>query len=197
MPRGIVSCPAKMGNDDEHIGKRLTRAREAAGLCVDDVVFRTKLPRSVLLALEAEDFSVFASPLYAKSFLAQYSAFLDVDARAWLDALEPGSFGLGGAVATVVEALPSIAPMEKPSRQEVRGGWVPVLGLFALSTALVVTAVKGFEFFETKFAREHPPVVVPPPVSRPAPVRKERPVPAIVREDENLGKPPPRAIIVR
>jgi len=186
-----------MGNDDERIGKRLTRAREAAGLCVDDVVFRTKLPRSVLLALEAEDFSVFASPLYAKSFLAQYSAFLEVDAGAWLDALEPGAFGLGGSMATVVEALPAVAPMEKPARHEVRGGWIPVLGLFALSSALVVSVVKGFEFFETKFARENPPVAVPPPVSRPAPVRKERPVPAIVQEDENLGKPPPRAIIVR
>lgn len=98
---------------------------------------------------------------------------------------------------TVVEALPAIASVEKPARQETRGGWVPVLGLFALSAALVVSVVKGFEFFETKFAREHPPDVVPPPVSRPAPVRKGRPVPAIVREDENLGKPPPRAIIVR
>lgn len=36
-----------MGNDEAHIGKRLTRARETAGLCVDDVVIRTKLPRAI------------------------------------------------------------------------------------------------------------------------------------------------------
>lgn len=185
-----------MGNDDEHIGKRLSQAREAAGLSVEDVVFRTKLPRSVVLALEAEDFSVFASPLYAKSFLSQYSGFLEVDAHAWLDALEPRAFGLAGSLAPVVEAVPAHAAGEKSDRVDARGGWIPVLGLFALSAGLVVAAVKGYEFFETKFAREiRPPA--PAPSAAPHPVRKERPVPSIVQEDENLGKPPPRAIIVR
>lgn len=185
-----------MGIDDEHIGKRLTRAREATGLSVDDVVFRTKLPRSVVLALEAEDFSVFASPLYAKSFLAQYSGFLDVDARAWLDALDPRAFGFAGSLAPVVEAVPAHLPAEKKDLHESRGGWIPVLGLFALSAGLVVATVKGYEFFETKFAREIRPLA-PVPSAAPLPVRKQRPVPSIVREDENLGKPPPRAIIVR
>lgn len=184
-----------MADDHESIGKRLKQAREAGGLCIDDVVFRTKLPRTVLLALEAEDFSVFSSPLYAKSFLAQYSGYLEVDAIPWLDALEPGAFGFGGAVAPIIAAAPAGPPVEKTVRHDTRGGWIPVLGLFALSTGLVAAAVKGYEFFESKFAVETLRVVAPPATA--LPVKAEKSAPAIAQEDENLGQSPPRAIIVR
>ena len=76
----------------DQIGERLRMAREKAGLGVDDIVYRTHMPRSVVLALESADFSVFSSPVYAKSFLYQYSEFLNVDACLWLDALEPAGF---------------------------------------------------------------------------------------------------------
>lgn len=191
-----------MEEDNEQIGKRLQAAREAAGLTVDDVLFRTRLPRSVVVALEAEDFSVFASPLYAKSFLSQYSDFLGVDAQPWLDALEPGGFMPGGLLRPLVDSpLVSL----NPRGAEARGGWRPVLGLLGLSAALVFAAIKSYAFFEARFGTEaHPPAApalssAPVPVELPAvePVKPEVKMPAIVKEDDELGKPPPRAIIVR
>lgn len=191
-----------MEEDNEQIGRRLQAAREAAGLTVDDVLFRTRLPRSVVVALEAEDFSVFASPLYAKSFLSQYSGFLGVDAQPWLDALEPGGFMPGGLLRPLVDS--PLVPLN-PRGSETRGGWRPVLGLLGMSAALVFAAIKSHAFFEARFGTEaHPPPVpalssAPAPVELPAvePVKPEVKMPAIVKEDENLGKPPPRAIIVR
>ena len=56
------------------------------------------------MTLEAEDFSAFTSPVYARSFLAQYSDFLNVDAQPWLDALEPAAFIPGGVLSTVLDA---------------------------------------------------------------------------------------------
>jgi cytoskeleton protein RodZ len=186
----------------EQIGRRLKAAREAAGLTVDDVLFRTRLPRSVVVALEAEDFAVFASPLYAKSFLSQYSDFLGVDAQPWLDALEPGSFMPGGLLRPLVDA-----PLVQltPRGADTRGGWRPVLSLLGLSAALVFAAIKSYAFFEARFGAEaHPaaaPVVssAPVPVELPTvePVKPDVKMPAIVKEDEELGKPAPRAIIVR
>jgi cytoskeletal protein RodZ len=188
----------------ELIGGRLKAAREAAGLTVDDVLFRTRLPRSVVVALEAEDFSVFTSPLYAKSFLFQYSDFLGVDAQPWLDALEPGGFMPGGLLRPLVES-PVMPLATRASNGEPRGGWLPVLGLLGLSAALVFSALKSYAFFEERFGGEpHPRVErgvsaapVPAEIPRVVPMKPAEKLPAIVKEDDELGKPAPRAIIVR
>lgn len=197
--------PATIVEDDfSNIGGRLKAAREAAGLTMDDVQFRTHLPRSVMEALEAEDFSVFTSPVYAKSFLAQYSDFLKVDAQRWLDALVPGSFMPGDPLRPVVVA-PEFLAVEKMESSETRGGWLSILALLALSAALVAAAIKGYEFFEARFGGDvrHFPVKAVPAapedaaksavVPEPPPETKPR----VEKEDEEFGKPTPRAIIVR
>lgn len=192
--------PAIHVNEDfEQIGGRLKSARTASGLSVEDVVFRTHLPRSVVEALEAEDFSAFASPVYAKSFLAQYSDFLNVDAEPWLDALQPGSFVPAGALQPLLE-VPDLPAVEKSHARESRGGWFPILGLLALSAALVFAAIKIFDFFEARFAGERHPAAETMPASQspPAPPKNASlKKPVFEKEDEELGKPPPRAIIVR
>lgn len=180
----------------EQIGTKLRSAREAAGLSLDDVVFRTQLPKSILSALEAEDFSVFASPVYAKSFLSQYSGFLNVDARDWLDALEPGAFSPGGSLHFLLDAPePEVVP--EPTVPAAGGGWFAVIGLFALSVALVYGVMESYAFFEAKF--EKAPVVSETP--QPAAVEPVSatvvPKPSIQAQDEEPGNPPPRAIIVR
>ncbi len=182
----------------EQIGSKLRTARESAGLAVDDVVFRTQLPKSVVNALEAEDFAVFASPVYAKSFLAQYSEYLNVDAQAWLDALEPGAFAAGGLLNPLVDA-PAAGNVPEPPRNEASGGWLAVIGLFALTVALVYGVMAGFEFFESRFAREPAAEASTEPRQASPETRRnpEPPKPAAQAEDEELGKPPPRAIIVR
>lgn len=187
-------------DDLEHIGARLKAARQTAGLSVEDVSFRTQLPRSVLLALEGEDFSAFASPVYAKSFLAQYSDFLNVDAHPWLDAIEPGSFVAGDQLGRLVEA-PEFPLAEKSIDVERRGGGWSVLGLLALSTAMVFAAIQGYKFFEVRFADEtRPPSIDSVPAVMPIPRVSERSFgrkPGVEREDEELSNAPPRAIIVR
>jgi cytoskeletal protein RodZ len=186
--------------DNEHIGVSLKSAREAAGLTVEDVRFRTQLPPTVVLALEAEDFSSFASPVYAKSFLAQYSTFLNVDAQPWLEALEPGAFTSGAALQSLLDA-PEPSPHAEPESSPAAGGggWFSVLGLLALSAALVFAVIKSHEFFEARFGGDPPPQNEDFPSSSverwPATPPDTRP--GVVREDDELGKPPPRAIIVR
>ncbi len=198
----------------EQIGAKLRSAREAAGLEVDDVVFRTRIPRSVVESLEAEDFSAFISPVYAKSFLAQYSEFLSVDAQPWLDALEPGSFMPGGELRALLEDSPQQGSERAPAHEH-RGGLLSVLMLLTLSAALVVGVIKGHDFYEVRFGGEE---------SQPGPV-PTKPAHAVTQEppqepktaidnevedededevegevedqDEELAKPPPRAIIVR
>lgn len=185
--------------ENDNIGGQLKAAREAAGLTVDDVVFKTRLPRSVVIALEAEDFQAFTSPVYARSFLAQYSEFLNVEARPWVDALQPGGFMAGGDLQPVVTAFESPLIAKAPAG-ETRGGTRSILGLLALSAAVVFAAIKGYDSFEARFGREParqaevlpPQPPRPPQVTRPAEIK-----PAVMKEDEELGKPPPRAIIVR
>lgn len=194
-----------MQDDDRQIGEILRAARESSGLSVEDIVFRTGLPRSAVLALEAEDFSAFASPVYARSFLSQYSDFLNVDAHGWLEALEPGSFSAAGMLHPLVEAPAEERGSEHSRPSAAGGGWLTLLGLSALSVGIVVASIKGYEFFESRFGGPPPskPVVevlAPPVPAAAAPVEKlaEPPPPPPPQETpEDPSAPPPRAIIVR
>jgi cytoskeleton protein RodZ len=194
----------------DQIGELLRKAREDADLVVDDVVFQTRIPKSVVEALEAGDFSVFSSPTYARSFLSQYSGFLNVDAQMWLDAFEPLAYACGDVELSdggsdysrrsVVQAAP-----------ESSGGWLAAAGMLAISAGFVFAAVKGYEFLERKLGSETgtaevtegtpvtdsvaPAVEETLIVETPAMAEERRqtaslPVPGIV-------EPPPRATIVR
>ncbi len=189
----------------EQIGERLKQAREKAGLEVDDVVFKTRLPRAAIQALEGEDFSHFISPVYAKSFLAQYSDFLNVDATPWLDALKPSAFIEGDPLLPLLEPSGMAAP-DSPSETGTRGGWTSTIWLLAVSCSIVFGVVKAFEFFESRFgddltqqprreAPRIPPVVKKPtePVISPASQQE----PAMPKKEPEAFNPAPRAIIVR
>lgn len=197
-----------MQDDNRQIGEILRAARENSGLSVEDVVFRTGLPRSAVLALEAEDFSAFASPVYARSFLSQYSDFLNVDAHGWLEALEPGSFSAAAMLHPVVEAPAEERTPERSGPSAAGGGWLTLLGLSALSVGIVVASIKGYEFFESRFGEPSTPKpvveVLAPPVpaaaAPTAPVEKlPEPYPLPPPQDipADPSAPPPRAIIVR
>ena len=72
------------------IGEQLREARESKNLALMDVAHKTRVPLATLSALEKNDYSIFPSPAYARSFLAQYSDYLNVDAHDWIDAFETG-----------------------------------------------------------------------------------------------------------
>ncbi len=136
------------------MGERLVRARELAGMTVDDVVFQTKISRSVVEALEAGDFTVFSSPAYARSFLAQYSSLLQVDAALWINALEPGAYlASDSSHAVWVPAAREPVEKKKPERNPT-GGWVAALGVLAISCLLIFLAMKGYRILEEKLAGE-------------------------------------------
>jgi cytoskeleton protein RodZ len=60
-------------------GKKLSTARLARGLSIDEAAHATKMRPDKILALENDDFTRFGSPAYAKGFLLMYSRFLRAD----------------------------------------------------------------------------------------------------------------------
>lgn len=191
----------------DQIGELLRKARENAGLVVDDVVFQTRLPKSVVVALEEGDFSVFSSPTYARSFLSQYSDFLDVDAGMWLDALEPQAYAsgdvelLGGGPGLSHRSVVQVAPGGN-------SGWFAATGLLVVSGAFVFGAVKGYEILEHKLGGVPPAADVADESSSPDIVPTEDAplaVKPMVAEEQRqtaslpvagIVEPPPRANVV-
>ncbi|MEY2584977.1 MAG: hypothetical protein QOD80_1003 [Verrucomicrobiota bacterium] len=72
----------------EGLGKKLTEARVARGLTIEEAGRMTKIRPAQLAEIENEDFSQFASLAYAKGFLLIYGKFLDVDVSPYLEAFE-------------------------------------------------------------------------------------------------------------
>lgn len=201
----------------EHIGEKLRAAREQAGLSFEDITFRTRIPAAVARALEEGDFALFSSPTYAKSFLSQYSELLEVDARLWLDALEPETYITDDVVRPLWEAASSSTPSQRfakpdppPPERQLPNGWIAAASIITATALLLYMGMKTYEFFETRFDIEPPPPVASTPEPAP-PVRAEAPKaiappPEIARPTVNEppvpppggeDKPPPRAIIVR
>lgn len=61
------------------IGERLARAREAAGLDVQAVSTRLRMPARIVQALEAEDFARLGAAVFVRGQLQSYARLLDVD----------------------------------------------------------------------------------------------------------------------
>lgn len=215
----VFVCWPAVEDSWDQIGVRLKHAREKADLSVDDVVFRARIPRSVVEALEAEDFSVFTSPTYAKSFLRQYSEFLEVDADPWLNALEPAAYvsgdGIpmyaGGEAAQAAKRSSSENRHSKSASEPVSGNrWSAVWVMF-LTAALVISITKGYQTFEKKFGGESVPVKTEgPQETKPEQVAtgnpqstpntgETQPAPAVNPDPENPQppSPAPRAVIIR
>jgi cytoskeletal protein RodZ len=133
----------------EQIGSKLRRAREAAGLDLVQAADLAQLPRTAAEALEDENFSHFDSPVYAKSFLLKYSAALGVDAKAWLDALEPGSFMASGALVK----RPDPARPKESEESVKRGGVASAFILLLIAAGAVIAAIKGCDLFADKIKR--------------------------------------------
>ena len=190
----------------EEIGERLLAARNMAGLTLDDVTFQVRIPRSVIEALEAGDFSVFPGPTYAKSFLSQYSDFLNVDATLWLDALQPAPFIVGEIARPFVEDAGAKNEVGIPERG-VASGWFAGVGVLVLSCGLVYLAIRSYDYFEARLGGTPNVVnIVNPSNSTFVPVKSASPqaapdsVAAQVipkKPDDDFSAPPPRAIIVR
>lgn len=186
----------------EQIGTRLREAREEAGLIHEDVFHRVRIPISVIRALEAEDFSVFSSPTYAKSFLSQYSEFLGVDAAPWLDSIEQVTFKCEEVVAPLIGSQPAVKPVVKEAPQ--RSGAMAAVMLLVVSGILLFAAVQGYQALDARFSAEKEEEKVPEVVALPESDPYVKPVVLVVpapkaeavAEDDSEQVPPPRAILV-
>jgi len=187
-------------------GKCLQQAREAAGLSVSDVVHQTKFPRTVIEALERDDYTVFSSPTYAKSYLSQYAEFVGIDSGKWLDFFEPAAFAAPHDMLSMIES---------PAHQETRaasaparggsGSLLPTVLLIVLSAGLIYGAIRGYAYFEQRFGEpitlkearpapsENPTPAIPAPVETPA---VAPPVNTVATQPLPEATSPPRATIV-
>ena len=73
---------------DYSAGKKLSQARLAKHLTIDEVAHATKLRPDKIVALENDDFSRFGSIAYGKGFLQIYARYLGIDLTEQLRALE-------------------------------------------------------------------------------------------------------------
>jgi cytoskeleton protein RodZ len=69
------------------IGQRLKKAREYRNLTLEKAAEATRIRRSYLQALEADDFSAMPSPVQARGFLRNYAQYLDLDLDQMVDEL--------------------------------------------------------------------------------------------------------------
>lgn len=119
---------------DESVGKQLSKARLKRGLSVDEAAHATRLRPDKIVALENDDYSLFASNVYARGFLQIYGRFLGVDVAEFASTLE----GMGSISIEDYQYLNSGAPPRReeratvPMRIERRGPGVGALVLFLL-----------------------------------------------------------------
>lgn len=71
----------------------LVAAREKRGLSIEDAAHETRIPAQRLRYLETGNIAAFGSLTYARSFIRQYSDFLEVDASTMLEELPEGALG--------------------------------------------------------------------------------------------------------
>lgn len=74
-------------------GQMLTAAREKRGMSIEDAAHETRIPAQRLRYLESGNIAAFGSLTYARSFIRQYSDFLEVDATSMLEELPEGALG--------------------------------------------------------------------------------------------------------
>lgn len=71
-------------------GDRLRRAREAAGLRLEDVAARLKMPVRVVKSLEEEDWSRLGAPVFVRGQLRSYSRLLGLGTSTTIEAARVG-----------------------------------------------------------------------------------------------------------
>ena len=182
----------------ENLGKILRTAREASDLTVDDVVYRARLPRAVVEALETDDFGYFTSPLYARSFLRQYGDYVGVDVSSWIDDLVPTALiNSESAVAffDLSDPDPARPAREIEKSKNPGGGAMAAVWLILITGGLIWGGIVVFKSLDERLSQLPP---VPQQAAAPVPV----PVETVAERPEEKSiaatepEAPKRAIIV-
>jgi cytoskeleton protein RodZ len=91
------------------VGQSLRDARERKGLTLSEAAAQTKIKLSQLEAMERDDFSSMAAPLYVKGFVRLYAKVLGLDPAPLIDSM------FATPAEPVAPAVPALAP-ENTSR---------------------------------------------------------------------------------
>jgi cytoskeleton protein RodZ len=108
-------------------GARLRAAREARQLGVQQVTDLLHIEPRLIAAMEAEDFTAFDAPVYARGFLRKYATFLEVPADQILAGYERLHSGPG---------TPTLIP--PATAEEPRRDWSPLKVPLAIAGALLL-----------------------------------------------------------
>lgn len=125
----------------EEFGRALARAREKAGVTIEDLVARTKISRRMLEGLEQGAFSRLPGETFARLFLRQYLDLIGEPLEPWM-----GRFAVAWEHAeeqSTSGALPIVPP---PVAREGRA-WAWVVGVLlvvaTLAGVVVLQRIKG------------------------------------------------------
>jgi len=129
------------------IGKTLRTTREERQLAVEDAAHQTRIPVKIIRALENDDYSVFSSSTYARSYLSQYSRYLEIDPSPWLDAFEPAEFAHDYHGLSIIDEVEVRRATQRARRP---GGtrWVPSFMGTLIAAAVVYGGYRLIENFE-------------------------------------------------
>jgi len=113
------------------LGNTLSRARRARGITLEDVERDTHVSRRYLQALEAEDFSIFPAPVYARGFLRTYSRYLGLNPEELIRIFPNGSLTVD------ITPLPVV---NRPPAQVININWLVagVVMLFLLGAGVLL-----------------------------------------------------------
>ena len=74
-------------------GGLLKAAREARGLSLDELVVQTKLPRSMIDAIEGDNFALLSEPVYVRGYYRKYARVVGADEATVIAAYEAHAGG--------------------------------------------------------------------------------------------------------
>ena len=114
----------------DHVGSRLRRAREAAGMSRSDIAAITKIAERHLASIEADDFGALASRAYAVGFSRNYARAVGLDEQDIAQSVRDELDGLNAA-ANGQQPL-TFEPGDPARVPTSRTAWVAALGALAL-----------------------------------------------------------------
>ena len=158
-----------------NLGTTLRSARESLDLTIDDAVYRAKMPRAVVEALEADDFGYFASPLYARSFLRQYGDYVGVDVSPWIDDIVPTPLIDSESAEAFLDITEpeTAAPVRQRAKTAAGGGAMAAVWLIVITGGLIWAGVAYFQRLDEKLSVT-PPATRESPATPPDPVQEEQ-----------------------
>ena len=161
-------------------GAALREARSKKSLSLDELVVQTKLPLSVLQAMEADDFRTLNEPVYVRGYYRKYARVLGLDETPIIAGYEAH----GGAVTRKPEVSLLVPDDPRPSSR-----WPLILGVVVLLAGLAAAAnwyLSGQDDAEQSMAA---------PATTETAARTERPS-AATRSSGNT-RPPATAVATR